>query len=302
MRNIYTVFLGLILFPLQMMAQQDMLFKIYDKTGTEVSFEQMMLELKKADGVFFGEYHNNSVAHWFELIITEKLFEFHGKELILGAEMFESDDQLILDEYLAGMMEEKNFELEAKLWNNYKTDYRPLVEFAKEKGLRFIATNIPRRYAAYVHKRGGLASLDSLSKEAKKYIAPLPVIFYENIYMPMFMGMGMQGAMSKSPSKTEEHASQGMLQIAHAQAVKDATMAWFLSENMKKNTKFVHFNGSMHSDKYQGIISYLKEFSPKLSIATVTTVEQDDISVLNEAAKAKADFIICVHTSATKTY
>jgi uncharacterized iron-regulated protein len=29
-----------------------------------------------------------------------------------------------------------------QLWSNYQTDYRPLVDFAKENNLRFIATNI----------------------------------------------------------------------------------------------------------------------------------------------------------------
>jgi uncharacterized iron-regulated protein len=40
-----------------------------------------------------------------------------------------------------------------QLWSNYQTDYRPLVDFAKEN-LRFIATNIPRRYASMINKMG----------------------------------------------------------------------------------------------------------------------------------------------------
>ena len=80
--------------------------------------------------------------------------------------MFETDNQLILDEYMADLISEEKFEEEARLWKNYKTDYKPLVLFAKNHHLEFIATNIPRRYANSVFKKG-LAVLDSLSDEAK---------------------------------------------------------------------------------------------------------------------------------------
>ena len=72
-----------------------------------------------------------------------------------------------------------HFEAEARLWDNYNTDYYPVVFFAKEHGIPFVATNIPRRYANSV-KNKGIEVLDSLSDEAKRYIAPLPVPFEYN--------------------------------------------------------------------------------------------------------------------------
>lgn len=74
--------------------------------------------------------------------------------LILGAEMFESDNQVILNEYLAGLISQSSFENEARLWPNYKTDYKPLVEFAKTNKLQFVASNVPRRYASLVNSKG----------------------------------------------------------------------------------------------------------------------------------------------------
>ena len=49
-----------------------------------------------------------------------------------------------------------------------------MVEFANKNKLSFIATNVPRRYASMVYKKG-IEQLDSLSETAKSYIAPLPI-------------------------------------------------------------------------------------------------------------------------------
>lgn len=65
-------------------------------------------------------------------------------------EMFEADTQLKVDEYMAGLISEERFLAETYLWDNYKTDYAPVVKCAKERGIRLIATNVPRRYARAV--------------------------------------------------------------------------------------------------------------------------------------------------------
>lgn len=286
-----------ILSSIKITIAQDAAFLIYNSAGEQVSFDNMLTEVSNADFVFFGEYHNNVISHWMELKLVEALHVKKGQNLIIATEMFETDDQIILDEYLHGLIDKKNFEQEAKLWKNYKTDYEPIVEFAKDNQLQFVASNIPRRYAARVNKFGGLAALDSLSKPAKKLIAPLPIHFYKEIYMPMFMGMmGMHG----QKGKTNE--SDMLVNMAEAQAVKDATMAYFSYKNWKKNKLVFHFNGSMHSDKYQGIITYLKKENAKLKIKTITTVTQKDIKTLSDNAKKKADFIICVSSDLTNSY
>ncbi|MCK4751360.1 MAG: ChaN family lipoprotein, partial [Bacteroidales bacterium] len=129
---------------------QNPAYKLFREDGKKVKYEKMVAAASVADVVLFGELHNNPIAHWLQLELTTDLFESSEKELVLGAEMFEADNQLIMDEYLNGMYEADKFEAEMRLWGNYKTDYKPLVEFAKENQLLFIATNIPRRYASMV--------------------------------------------------------------------------------------------------------------------------------------------------------
>ncbi len=171
-------------------------YRLYNSEGKETTYAKLIKDASQADIVFYGELHNDPLSHWLEMEISRDLHNIISDNLILGAEMFERDDQLVLNEYLNKMYESDKFEPEAKLWKNYKTDYKPLVEFARKNKLLFVASNIPRRYASMVN-RSGFEVLDSLSEEAKEYIAPLPVIYdpelkcYKDM-LSMGEGNGMQ--------------------------------------------------------------------------------------------------------------
>jgi len=267
-------------------------YMLFDNEGKETTYQEMIENVSSADVVFFGELHDNPISHWLEYEVTADLHLKAGTGLVLGAEMFEADDQLILDEYLTGRYAADKFEAEVKLWKNYKTDYRPLVEFAWKNGLPFIATNIPRRYASMV-SRGGFEVLDSLTDGAKKLMAPLPVPYDPELkcYKDMMSMHGMPG----SGGRPNEN-------FPKAQAAKDATMAHFIVSNLKQGQTFIHFNGAYHSENYQGIIHYLKLYRPEISVATITTVIQDEIETLHPDNKGLADFIIAVPQSMTRTY
>ena len=88
--------------------------------------------------------------------------------------MFERESvRYIVDEYLANLITEQHFLASSRPWGNYKTDYRPLVELAKEKHLDMIAANAPRRYVNMV-SRNGRDALNGLSKDAREWLPPLP--------------------------------------------------------------------------------------------------------------------------------
>jgi len=264
-------------------------YKLFTKTGKEIKYSKMIDDLSQADLVFIGELHNNPISHWMELEITKDLAGKNSDGLTMGAEMFEADNQLIIDEYLQGQILEKKYEEDARLWNNYETDYKPLINFAKENNFKFIATNIPRRYANVVFK-SGFEALDNLSREAKAFIAPLPIEYDETIksYADMIEMGGKMG--------------HGNPNLPKSQAIKDATMAYFILKNLEKEKIFIHYNGAYHSDNFEGIVWHLKKANPDLKILTVTTVEKAEIEVLSEEEKNKADFIIAVPESMTKTY
>lgn len=261
-------------------------YVIYNAKGKKVSYKKMNKKLQKKDIVLFGEFHNNPISHWLQYELTSDLHK--TRELILGAEMFEADNQTPLSDYVDSKISFKTLDSLARLWPNYKTDYGPLVDFAKENNLEFVATNIPRRYASMVYRKKGFEALYDLSQEEKEWIAPLPIRFDSELptYKKILEDMGGHG----SPS------------LVKAQAIKDATMAYFILKNYQTGKLFIHYNGAFHSDYYEGILWYLKGENKTLNYATISTVSQDDVNKLLEENKGKADYIICVDNNMTTTY
>lgn len=265
-------------------------YQIFNSKGKKVSYSKMEKELSDAGVILFGEYHDNPIAHWLQLELTKSLHDRKGANLVLAAEMFEADNQLIFNEYLTGKITETRFEAEMRLWNNYKTDYKPLVKLAKENNLKFVASNIPRRYAGMV-ATGGFEILETLSEEAQGYIAPLPVAYDPDL--PGYKRMLEMGGMGKG--QVNEN-------FPKAQAIKDATMAHFILQNWESGKQIIHYHGTYHSDFYEGIYWYLKQALPALNIKTIATVTQEDVSKLAEESLGRADFIIVVPQTMTRTY
>jgi uncharacterized iron-regulated protein len=270
-------------------AQPKQAYAIFTSEGKEVDYGKMLKELNDADIIFIGETHNCPVAHWLEYQITSDIIKRSHKGLVLGAEMFETDNQLLVDEYTQGVISSDKFEAEAKLWDNYWTDYSALLYLAREHSLRFVATNVPRRYASYV-KDNGLEALHNLSDEARKLMAPLPIAFEKDSQNEeMFGFMQLMGGKGASESHYVE-----------AQALKDATMAWFISQNFER--KFIHYNGNFHSDNRGGIIPYLEQYLPGKKIVTICSARQDDIRSLDKENRSRADYMIIAPTDFPMSY
>lgn len=281
-----TKFLSLLLlFTIVLHAQDKKSYQLFDKNGKKVSYDKLLKASLKTQVVLFGEYHNNSVSHWLQLELTKDVAA--KTPVVLGAEMIEADNQTQLNQYLKGEIDQKKLDSTARLWKNYPTDYKPLVDFAKENNFDFIATNIPRRYASMVSKKG-FEALETLTPEEKTWIAPQPIPYDASLpgYVEMMKMMG-------------DHTSPNM---PKAQASKDATMAYFINKNLKANSVFIHYNGTFHSDNFDGINWYLKTYNPTIEILTISTIEQKDISKLEKENYNKADFILVIDEDVTKTY
>lgn len=286
------LWIGMLMMSMTTYAQKTPeIYRIFDAQGKEVSYEKMIKTVSATDVVFFGEIHNCVISHWMELKVLEALTE-NNKKLKIGMEMLEADNQLIIDEYTSSLISSDRFEEECRLWPNYSTDYEPLVYYAKRHHLPVIATNVPRRYASVV-KEKGLASLDSLSAEAKRYLPKLPIKYVENKNAQE--GFALMGVLGKA----KESKPQLM---AQAQAIKDATMGWFIAQNLKKGEQMIHFNGTYHSDARNGIIPYLLEYRPKITISTIRAVRQEEIDKIEKDYLGLADFYICITEDMNMSY
>ncbi len=269
-------------------AQEASGFKIFNSKGKEVSFNTMMKDLSSREVILFGEHHDNPISHYLQLQALLYLHQIGKKNTAVGMEMLERHHVKYLQKYLT----DKNFKAlkdSTDMWVNFKTDYKPVVDSANSFGMSVFAANITRKYATMVFKKG-LESLDTLSDEVKQQMCPLPFPFDSTLtqYQELItMGKAM-------------HASG--INFAYAQAIKDATMAYWIVNYLAQSKNVFFLNGSFHSDYYQGIYWYIMKYRPITTIGTITTVEQSQVKKLEKDHLGKADYFIVVDQTMTKTH
>ena len=267
-------------------------YKIYDtRTKQIISVDKIIDDCKKADVLFFGEEHNDSAGHYMENIIFQALHKQYGNDLALSLEMFESDNQIALNDYLSGFIPEDRFSKDVRLWSNYK-DYRPMIEYAKQNKLNVIAANPPRRYVSMVSRRG-TKSLDSLSKESKKFLPPLPYDTLVGRYREKFME-----TMKESPGG-------GNPNIYYSQSLWDAGMSYSIYKYWRKNKdkKIFHCVGRFHCDEKLGTLAQLQKRKQGLKILNISSFSDEPFSNPDwEKFNTLGDYIILTDPGLKKTF
>ena len=261
-------------------------YALFGENGKPAAWMDFVEEAMTSDVVLFGEHHDDPIMHWLQAEMVHAMLDA-GVQPVLGAEMMEADDQLVLDEFLAGWVSDDKLKAAANLWPNHFTDYHPLLELARDNGLRFIATNVPRRYASFVY-HNGLDALKELSQEAKAYLPPLPVA-----YDPTLPGYEAMLDMA---------GGHGGETLPMAQAIKDATMAHFISTNLEQGTPFVHFNGAYHSQDHEGIEWHLHNLMPNLRVLTLHCHVTEHVSSASPDELGRGNFLLQTHARMTRTH
>jgi uncharacterized iron-regulated protein len=193
--------------------------------------------------------------------------------------MFERDVQDVLDAYLKGKITEKKFLKQARPWPNYPTDYRPLIELAKKKGIPVIAANVPRRAAAAV------VMVNKVSPD---------VVGDDRRYLPKMLHLKSKEYYKRFASSIEEmpHFApmKGMKMdgLFKAQVLKDSVMAASVEPFLDRRTLFCC--GHFHSDYHLGIPYQLKKNHPKLKIAVIAMAPSLENLSMKDRSKV-ADFI-----------
>jgi uncharacterized iron-regulated protein len=304
--KLWTRALALALLPLAASAQTAppsaaVSYRIYDAMGQPATLEQVLKAAIDSEVVFVGEIHNDPGAHQIELQLLQDTFARlapstnapgNARPLVLSMEMFERDVQTVLDEYLAGLIQERHFLAASRPWNNYQTDYRPLVEFANAHKLPVVAANAPERYVNRVGRLGRDA-LKALSPTALAWLAPLPYGAPSTAYTAKFnevMTGGMQG-----------QGAHGNPFLLDAQALRDATMAHSLALQLhkQKHVLVLHVNGSFHSASRLGTPEQLRALRPQTRMLVLTIVpaqanEQPDVKQL----AGQGDFVFVTAAAA----
>ena len=272
----YIIVILIIIMNLAILSAEE--YRIVDsRTGKTLSLQQMANELKKYDLIFFGEDHDNATLHKLERELVPLLDT--KRELILSLEMFERDVQSDLDAYIEGWLTEDEFLAKSRPWSNYKDDYRPLIEYAKQKKLTVIAANIPRSIAGKM-ARTGPDFTDTLPEEDKKWL-PNKISYPDDSYKKAFL-------------ETLENMHSPMMNnnpdwLYQAQCLKDETMAESIVNalKIKPKARVLHFNGDFHSRNFSGTVSRVQELLPKKKIAVISPSCRENWQTANLTAEEK---------------
>lgn len=277
-------------------------YRAFDAKGKAVTLQNIIDSLERADVLFVGETHDNAVAHLLEAELLRRADEAYGasatkrRAVALSLEMFERDVQTVLDEYLAGLITERHFLLSSRPWRNYETDYKPLVEYARAHHLPVIAANAPARYVSRVSSQGP-DSLRSLPQIAvKSWLPPLPFPAASEGYAAKFNRfMGGDPATPAAGANTTAQASpHGGLHLLEAQTLRDASMAYAISEHLKRERDplVVQVNGTFHSEERMGVPEQLARYRSKARAVVVTIVPADTFPNFDADLGRLGDFVI----------
>lgn len=300
-------------------------FRIYGRDGTPATFDDIRAAMMGVDVVFVGEHHDDPVSHFIERRVLEAWHDIYGSAAAVSFEMFARDVQYIVDEYLNDLITESHFQRSSNPWNNYETDYKPLLEYAKEHRLDVIAANAPKRYSNRV-TRLGRQSLHDLSDRAQTFLAPLPYAEASERYRSQFsevMTAAVEAMAAASKKPTDEidresqkadtseakpipgsstHSAETMLD---AQSLWDATMAWSIAEYLMRHpgSKVAHMVGGFHVASGTGIPEHLVQYRPEVRMLIISMQGAEDVDIFDpEEHTGAGDFVILGDSSLPRTF
>ncbi|MDD2853332.1 MAG: ChaN family lipoprotein [Desulfuromonadaceae bacterium] len=206
-----------------------------------VTFPQMIAGLQGAEVVFVGETHDDKRHHDTQLGIIRTL-QMNVIPQAIGLEMFQSDSQKQLDDWVEGNMSEQRFvEIYRKNWSYDWSLYRDIFIYARDNRIPLIALNIPKAIILKVARQG----YASLTPAELKHIPPGVSCDLNNPQTDF---------LRKTFQEVFKHEANGRLfgNFCEAQAVRNSGMAQRITTGLKQNPgrTMVVLAGTWHAVKH----------------------------------------------------
>ncbi len=260
--------------------------RIWDSAaGEELALAQLLARLAQADVVFVGETHLDDTTHRFQAALLEGLIAQRARAVVLSLEMFERDVQPVLDEYLAGRLDERAFLAAARPWGNYASDYRPLVECAKAHDIPVIAANTPAALRRKLSS-GGRAALDALAPEERRLL-PAEILPASGAYWER-VDRATRGHMNFASLSEEKRLFAG-------QNLWDNSMGAACAEALAAHpgATVVHVVGGFHTLHGDGTAAQLRLRAPAARVALVQVVPAAGLFAARpERDAGRADYLV----------
>ncbi len=232
-----------------------------------LSFATFIQQIASKDVILVGEIHDRYDHHLTQCAILKSLHERNPK-LAIGVEWFQQSFQPVIDDYLAGRIDEATFLTRSDYYERWRYDYRmlrPIMQYAKANHIPVIALNTPTELTKKISK-GGLAALTPTERaQLPQMIAPANEAYRSRLKQIFAQHMGGDKA------KLENFLT--------VQRVWDATMAHNISRFLQQNAgwQVAAFTGSGHIIHGNGIPQDLQQQLPQLKLATVISGTAGDV-------------------------
>ncbi len=129
---------------------------------------QMIEQARTKEIVYVGESHDRLEHHRIQLQVIRDLYN-KNKKIAIGMEMFQQPFQKVLDDYIAGTIDEKTFLKKSEYFSRWGFDYnlyREILSFARANHIPIIALNIRKEIVSKVSKEG----LEALGEDDRKEV------------------------------------------------------------------------------------------------------------------------------------
>ena len=255
------------------------------RAGEALAFSALLDRLARLDVVFVGETHVDDTTHRVEVAVLAGVRERKAGAVVLSMEMFERDVQPVLDDYLAGRIDERAFLAAARPWSNYASDYRPLIEYAKAHAIPVIAANAPAALRRRV-SAGGRAALDGLAPDERRLlpseIFPADAAYWERV------DRATRGHMNFARLPEEQRLFTG-------QNLWDNTMGAAVAATLAAHpgATVVHVVGGFHVMYRDGTVAQLARRAPDARVAVVEVLPVPGLHAARPERDAeRADYLV----------
>ncbi|MGB8331610.1 MAG: ChaN family lipoprotein [Polyangiales bacterium] len=212
-------------------------------TGKSIDAEAFLAALRTKKVIYVGERHDQPGDHGVQYAILRSLHR-EVASIAIGMEMFQTPFQEPLRRWSAGLIDETVLREETEYDERWGFDfsmYRPILEYARSRGIEVVALNAPRELAYAVAKDG----LDSLSFDQASELPDLDLANEQH------------RALFDAEFDADDHGAENAVeQYYEAQVLWDETMGARVSETLDRSdgpAKMIVFAGRVHVKRGLGI-------------------------------------------------
>jgi uncharacterized iron-regulated protein len=219
------------------------------KKAKEISYTELIDEIKEYKVVFVGDHHNTKATHEFFNEVLNKLIS-EGYNIHLANEWFSPKDNKLLLDYTKNLIDSKTLK-EKREWKKF-TKYKwelveKLYETVKKAKGKLYGINIPKEEREKI----SLRQLDLMNTDEK--------IFYDNLDLDVQVHKSLVSPYfkhcNKMPIKSEEDCEERMYRVQVTWDTYMAEQTNLLAKKVLKGPKdiLLVFTGAMHVEKGLGI-------------------------------------------------